>query len=121
MSGSLLDISGSGVISLDFTRKARYVAGGHMTDPPATLTYSSVVSRDSVCIGFLIAALNELELLAADVGNAYLNAPTRERIHNSRTGVWRSVTRKARVNCSRPVWFEVKRSCMACAFCTNLT
>jgi hypothetical protein len=32
-------------------RKAKYVAGRHMTDPPATATYASVVSRDSVRIG----------------------------------------------------------------------
>ncbi len=70
-------------IKMDFTRKARYVAGGHMTDPPATLTYASVVSRDSVRIGFLIAALNELDLLAADVGNAYLKTPTRERVYTT--------------------------------------
>jgi len=40
-------------VKMDFTRKARYVAGGHMTDPPASITYSSVVSRDSVRIAFL--------------------------------------------------------------------
>ena len=28
----------------NFRRKARYVAGGHMTEPPASITYSSVVS-----------------------------------------------------------------------------
>jgi len=43
-----------------------------MTDPPVIMTYSSVVSRDSVRIGFLLAALNDLELVAADIGNAYL-------------------------------------------------
>jgi hypothetical protein len=57
-------------IKMDFTRKARFVAGGHTTDPPATLTYSSVVSRDSVRIAFLIAALNDLNILSADIGNA---------------------------------------------------
>ncbi|MGH7954663.1 MAG: hypothetical protein ACREOZ_01755, partial [Gloeomargaritales cyanobacterium] len=45
-------------VKMDFTRKARLVAGGHVTDPPATITYSSVVSRDSVRIAFLIAASN---------------------------------------------------------------
>jgi hypothetical protein len=35
-------------VKMDFTRKARFVAGGHTTDAPAALTYSSVVSRDSV-------------------------------------------------------------------------
>ncbi len=68
-------------IKLDFTRKARFVAGGHVTDPPSSLTYSSVVARDSIRLAFLIAALNDLELLAADVGNAYLNAYTKEKVH----------------------------------------
>lgn len=68
-------------IKMDFTRKARLVAGGHLTDPPSTVTYSSVVSRDSVRLAFLIAALNDLDILAADVGNAYLNAPTGEKVY----------------------------------------
>jgi len=64
----------------DLTRKARFVAGGHTTTDPDTTTYSSVVSRESVRIAFLIAALNDLDIFAADIGNAYLNAPCRERI-----------------------------------------
>jgi hypothetical protein len=68
-------------IKMDFTRKARFVAGGHKTDPPSSLTYSSVVSRDSVRIAFLIAALNELDVLAADIGNAYINANVREKVY----------------------------------------
>ena len=67
-------------VKMDLTRKARFVAGGHMTEPPASITYSSVVSRDSVRLAFLIAALNDLEILACDVGNAYLNAPCREKV-----------------------------------------
>lgn len=62
-------------------RKARFVAGGHMTDAPESITYSSVVSRDSVRIAFLYAALNGLSLWAADVTNAYLNAKAREKIY----------------------------------------
>ena len=68
-------------VKMDFTRKARLVAGGHCTDPPASLTYSSVVARDSIRIAFLIAALNDLDILSADIGNACLNAPTKERVH----------------------------------------
>jgi len=68
-------------VKMDFTRKARFVAGRHMTDPPTEITYSSVVSRDSVRIGFLIAALNDLDLVAADIGNAYLQADTKEKIY----------------------------------------
>ena len=31
-------------VKMDFTRKARYVEGGHKTKTPDTLTYASVVS-----------------------------------------------------------------------------
>ena len=51
-----------------------------MTDTPASLTYSSVVSRDSVRLGLLLAALNDLDVLSCDIGNAYLNAPCREKV-----------------------------------------
>jgi len=67
-------------VKMDFTRKARFVAGGHMTEAPASITYSSVVSRDSVRLAFLIAGLNDLDVLACDVTNAYLNADCREKI-----------------------------------------
>jgi hypothetical protein len=67
-------------VKFDLRRKARYVAGGHLTSTPAHLTYSSVVSRESVRIGFLIAALNDLDIWAADIQNAYLNAPTKEKV-----------------------------------------
>ena len=40
-------------IKMDFSRKARFVAGGHMTDPPSSITYSSVVSRERVLGSFL--------------------------------------------------------------------
>jgi hypothetical protein len=35
-------------IKMDFTCKARFVASGHVTDPPSNLTYSSIVARDSI-------------------------------------------------------------------------
>ena len=46
----------------DFGRKARLVAGGHMTKAPATITYVSVVLRETVRIALMIAALNDLEV-----------------------------------------------------------
>ena len=67
-------------LKLDMTRKARYVAGGHLTDVPSSMTYSTVVSRDTVRIGFLVAALNDLDILAGDIQNAFLEAPTKEKI-----------------------------------------
>ena len=56
------------------------VAGGHMTASPSSITYSSVVSRDSVRIALTIAALNGLSILGCDIQNAYLTAPCRKKI-----------------------------------------
>lgn len=64
----------------NFRRKARLVAGGHMTGAPTSLTYSSVVSRDSVRICLLVAALNDLQVMACDIQGAYLTAPSREKV-----------------------------------------
>jgi Reverse transcriptase (RNA-dependent DNA polymerase) len=57
------------------------VAGGHQTDVPKDLVYSSVVSRDSVRLALTLASLNGLSVLSADVQNAYLNAPTKEKCY----------------------------------------
>ena len=62
-------------VKMDLTRKARYVAGGHITNPPLSMTYASVVSFDSVRLDFLIVALHDLYILAGDVHNAHSNAP----------------------------------------------
>jgi Reverse transcriptase (RNA-dependent DNA polymerase) len=68
-------------IKTDLTRKARLVTGGHMTEEPNKSVYSSVFSTDSAQIAFTIATLNGLKVLAGDVQNAYLNAPTKERCY----------------------------------------
>ena len=50
-------------IKLDgFRHKARLVAGGHMVETPPIMTYTSVVSRDTVRIALTIAALNDLQV-----------------------------------------------------------
>ncbi|EEC42861.1 predicted protein [Phaeodactylum tricornutum CCAP 1055/1] len=68
-------------VKMDFRRKARLVAGGHVTDPPTDDTYSSVASRESVRLGFLLASLNNLDLVSVDIGNAYVNADCREKVY----------------------------------------
>ena len=64
----------------DFRRKARLVAGGHMTEAPATITYASVVSRETVRIALMLAALNDLQVKVGDVLNAYITAPVTEKV-----------------------------------------
>ena len=65
----------------NFRRKARFVAGGHTTEvPDSIITYSSLVSRDSVRIALTIAGLNGLKVMACDIQNACLTADCREKI-----------------------------------------
>ena len=68
-------------VKMDLTHKSRFVAGGHMIDPPTSMTYASVVSRDSDRIVFLLWAVNVVDILTGDIGNAYLNAYTIENIY----------------------------------------
>ena len=56
------------------------MAGGHLNDVPTYMTYSSVVSHDTVLVGFIMAALNNLYVLAGDIQNAFLESPTNEKI-----------------------------------------
>jgi hypothetical protein len=63
----------------DFRRNARFVAGGHTTDTPHAMTYSSVVSRESVRVALTLDVLNDLDVEMADIENAYLTAPITEK------------------------------------------
>jgi len=63
-------------LKMDFTRKARWVLDGHETPDPLGSKYASVVLRESVRIAFTYAALNNIDIFAADIRNAYLQAPS---------------------------------------------
>jgi Reverse transcriptase (RNA-dependent DNA polymerase) len=65
----------------DGRHKARLVADGHLTATPIDSVYSGVVSLRSLRIVVFLAELNDLELHAADVSNAYLEAVTKERVY----------------------------------------
>jgi hypothetical protein len=56
------------------------VAGGHMTSALMIMTYASMVSRETIRIALTIAALNDLEAKAADILNAYISAPIKEKV-----------------------------------------
>ena len=64
---------------MDFTRKSRWVLDGHKTTDTIGSTYAGVVSRDSVRIALTYAALNDIDVLAADIQNAYLQAPSSQK------------------------------------------
>ena len=72
-------------LSENFRRKARFVADRHLVETPGSIKYSTVVSIDSVRILLLAASLNELEVMKADVQNAFLSADNLEK-HWIRSG-----------------------------------
>ncbi len=56
------------------------MAGGHLTQVPVTITYASVVSRETVRLALTFASLNDLEVKVGNVLNAYITAPVKEKV-----------------------------------------
>jgi Reverse transcriptase (RNA-dependent DNA polymerase) len=65
----------------DGRHKARLVADGHLTNVPLDSVYSGVVSLRGFRLVALLAELNSLTLWATDIGNAYLEALTSEKVY----------------------------------------
>ena len=53
---------------------------GHKTPDPVGSTYAGVVTHESVRITFIYAAVNNLDVLAADFKNSYLQASSSQKI-----------------------------------------
>ena len=88
-------------VKQDGRRKARLVAGGHVIDASDVPTYASVVQSLSTRLLHLIADKNRLYRLCGDVGNAFVNAYTNEKVYcragpefGDREGCW-VIIRKA--------------------------
>ena len=61
--------------------KARLVADGHLTKEHNEHVYSGVVSLRNLRLAMFLAELNNLQLWGADLGNAYLQALTKEKLY----------------------------------------
>ena len=68
-------------IKHDGRHRAQLVADGHLTDIPLDSVYSGVVSLRGFCLVLFLAELNHLELWATDIGSAYLEAQTSEKVY----------------------------------------
>jgi hypothetical protein len=64
----------------DFRRKARMIAGGCMAGAPTIMTYASMVSHETVHIALTLTTLNDIDVKAADILNAYISAPIKEKV-----------------------------------------
>ena len=66
----------------DGRRKCRLVLGGHKTpDVPPEETYSGVIAMETVRTAFVLGAINNLDVCAADISTAFLHGKTRERVY----------------------------------------
>ena len=68
-------------VKFDGRHKARLVADGHLTPEPIENIYSGVVSLRNLRLVIFLGELNNLELWGADIGNAYLEAFTDEKLY----------------------------------------
>ena len=64
---------------MDFTCKARWLKDVHRTPDSTTPRYTGVVSCESTLIAINYAAVMELDVMAADIRNAYFQSPTPEK------------------------------------------
>ena len=65
----------------DGRHKARLVAGGHLTPDAIENIYSGVVSIRFHRLVIILAKLNNPEAWGADIGNAYSEAKTKEKLY----------------------------------------
>ena len=64
---------------MDFTLKDHWVKDGHRTPDPKESKCAGVASRDSVRIYLTCDSLNDVDVTASDIQNAYLQAPSSEK------------------------------------------
>ena len=65
----------------DGHHKARLVAGGHLAPDPVGRIYSGVVSTRFLRLTIFLSKLKNMKVCGADIGNAYLEATTNEKLY----------------------------------------
>ena len=73
-------------VKQDLQRKARMVAGGHLVEMFDIQVYSSTVKSISVQLLHVISHKAGLEQLCGDIGNAFPNAYTNEKVYVKKAG-----------------------------------
>ena len=81
----------------DVRCRARLLAGGQMTKAPATITHASDVSRETVRMVLMIAALNDFEVKLDDILNSYAQTPVTKKVSSTLGSAFGKDTRKTAV------------------------
>jgi hypothetical protein len=75
-------------VKYDGRHRARCVAGGHVTPDLDEDLYAGTVDLETVRIAFVAAVLMYLHVIAADVGSAYIQAYTIEKVYTIAGPEW---------------------------------
>ena len=67
-------------VKTDLRHKARMVMGGHVTNADDMDKYAATTSMNGVKLQLYLTARDRKELISGDVGSAYLNSFTQEKI-----------------------------------------
>ena len=68
-------------IKMDGRHRVRMCAGGHVTAPPTSITFSGVVEKETVRLGGWIESANGMNMWLGDVTNAFPRAVCREQVY----------------------------------------
>ena len=69
------------VVKMDFTRKYRWTTNVHRTPYSEPSIYAGVVSRESIRILLRSYDMHGVHVIAADVRNVYIQAPTSDKYY----------------------------------------
>jgi len=76
--------------------------------PPPNVTYASLATRESIRIGFMLASLNELNILSADIAGTLC----RKGLYDPRGRIWRLCWSQGNYK-DGTIWLKVSRLFMA--------
>ena len=103
-------------VNMDFTRKACWFKKVHLTPDLEDSNYAGVVSHEVVKIALTYAALHQTLVLAADIRNTYLQAPTSEK-HYIICGLefgLDNIGKRALIVC-----YQYGKNAAGCGFCNH--
>ena len=84
-------------VKFDGRHRARCVAGGHITPDLEDDLYSGSVDLETVRIAFVAAQLTALKIIAADVGSAYIQAFTIEKVYTIAGPEWAALNMEGKI------------------------
>ena len=104
-------------VKYDLRHRARCVAGGHVTEDLEFDVYSGVVDMETVRIALVAAVLMSLDIVAADIGSAYIQAFTIEKVYTIAGPEWETLGRNSTHHSKGIIWSESFRSNVALEVC----